>query len=59
MQITIPGFYCNSIAIKIGNIICLKKNNDFLKVLVLMTSSVEILFESHTIAVIFDEFSTC
>ena len=38
-----------------GNIICFKKTKDFHKALVLMTSSVEIPCESHTIAVIFDE----
>ena len=60
--VTIAGSYCNTIAITIGNIICLKKTKDFHKALVLLTSSVEILFESHTstIAVIFDELmSTC
>ena len=40
-----------------GNIIYLKKTKDFHKALVLMTFSVEILFESHTIAVIFDDLS--
>ena len=56
--ITIAGSYCNTIVITIGNIICLKKIKDFYKALVLMTSSVEVPFESHTVAVIFDELST-
>ena len=57
--ITIASSYCNTIAITTGDIFCLKKTKGFHKALVLMTSSVEILFESHTIAVIFDELSTC
>ena len=44
------GSYCNTFAITIGNIICLKKAN-FNKALVLMTFSVGIPFESHTVAV--------
>ena len=43
---TIASSYCNAIAITIGDIICFKKTKDFHKVSVLMTSSVEILFES-------------
>ena len=58
--ITTAGSYYNTIVITIGNIICLKKTKDFHKSLVLMTSSVEILFESHTISEIhvLDELST-
>ena len=54
----LQGSHCNTIAITIGNILCLIKTKDFHTVLVLNTSSVEILFESHTIAVIFDELGT-
>ena len=56
--ITVAGSYCNTYAITIIDIICLKKTKDFHEALVLMTSRVEILFESQTIAVIFDELST-
>ena len=52
-SITNASSYCNTIAITIWNIICLKETKDFHKALVLM------LFESHTISVIFDELSTC
>ena len=44
--------YCNTIGITIGIISCLKHTKDFHKALVLMTSSVEISFDSHTTAVI-------
>ena len=56
--ITIAGSRCIAIAITIGKSIGLKKTKDFHKALVLILSSVEIVFESHTIAVIIDALST-
>ena len=50
----IAGSSCNTSVVTIGNLICLKRTKDFMK-----PSSVEIPFESHIIAVIFDELSTC